>query len=148
MAVMSSSAAMSALAAWPLGVKPARLDPPELPRLEHRAAPNQGSACLGFFCPASSGGGVTGAARSGNRARWAYRLLVAARDGHGGAIVVLGEPGIGKTALIEKAITAAEGFQVFQTAGHEGEMELPFAALQQLCAPGLDRLQRLPEPRA
>jgi DNA-binding CsgD family transcriptional regulator len=75
------------------------------------------------------------------------RLLVAARDAHGGAIVVLGEPGIGKTALIEQAITAPEGFQVFQTAGHEGEMELPFAALQQLCAPGLDRLQRLPEPQ-
>ena len=75
------------------------------------------------------------------------RLLGAARGGHGGAIVVLGEPGIGKTALIEEAITAAEGFQVFQTAGHEGEMELAFAALQQLCVPGLDSLQRLPEPQ-
>ncbi len=75
------------------------------------------------------------------------RLLGAARDGHGGAIVVLGEPGIGKTALIEEAITAAEGFQVFQTAGHEGEMELAFAALQRLCGPGLDSLQRLPEPQ-
>jgi DNA-binding CsgD family transcriptional regulator len=75
------------------------------------------------------------------------RLVVVAQDGHGGAIVVLGEPGIGKTAVIEQAITAAEGFQVFQTAGHEGEMELPFAALQQLCAPQLDRLPRLPEPQ-
>ena len=75
------------------------------------------------------------------------RLLVAAQDGHGGAIAVLGEPGIGKTALIEQAMTAAEGFQVFQTAGHEGEIELPFAALQQLFVPGLDRLQGLPEPQ-
>ncbi len=75
------------------------------------------------------------------------RLLVGARDGHGGAIVVLGEPGIGKTALIEQALASAEGFRVFQTAGHEAEMELAFAALQQLCAPGLDRLARLPVPQ-
>jgi DNA-binding CsgD family transcriptional regulator len=75
------------------------------------------------------------------------RLLVGAWDGHGGAIVVLGEPGIGKTALIEQALAAAEGFRVFQTAGHEAEMELAFAALQQLCAPGLDRLVRLPLPQ-
>ncbi len=75
------------------------------------------------------------------------RLLVAARGGHGGAIVVLGEPGIGKTALIEQAVASAEDFRVFRTAGQAGEMELAFAALQQLCAPGIDQLQRLPEPQ-
>lgn len=73
------------------------------------------------------------------------RLLVAARDGHGGAIIVLGEPGIGKTALIERAVTSAQDFRVLRTAGQEAEMELAFAALLQLCAPGLDRLERLPE---
>ncbi|HUE59972.1 MAG TPA: LuxR C-terminal-related transcriptional regulator [Acidimicrobiales bacterium] len=73
------------------------------------------------------------------------RLLAAARDGHGGAIVVLGEPGIGKTALIERTVTSAQDFRVLRTAGREGEMELAFAALQQLCDPALDRLERLPE---
>jgi DNA-binding CsgD family transcriptional regulator len=72
------------------------------------------------------------------------RLLVAARDGRGGAIVVVGEPGIGKTALMEQAVSTAQDFRVLRSAGHEGEMELAFAALQQLCAPGLDHLERLP----
>ena len=75
------------------------------------------------------------------------RLLVGARGGHGGAIVVLGEPGIGKTALIEHAVTSAQDFRVLRTAGQEGETELAFAALLQLCAPGLDRLVRLPVPQ-
>jgi DNA-binding CsgD family transcriptional regulator len=75
------------------------------------------------------------------------RLLVGARDGHGGAIVVLGEPGIGKTALIEQVVTSAQGFRVLRTAGQEGETELAYAALLQLCAPGLDRLVRLPAPQ-
>jgi len=75
------------------------------------------------------------------------RLRVAARGGQGGAIVVLGEPGIGKTALIEQAITSAEGFQVLRAGGNEAEMELAFAALQQLCAPVLERLDRLPGPQ-
>jgi len=72
---------------------------------------------------------------------------VAARGSHGGAIVVVGEPGIGKTALIDQAITSAQGFQVLRTGGNEAEMELAYAALQQLCAPGLDRLERLPGPQ-
>ena len=73
------------------------------------------------------------------------RMLAAARDRHGGAVVVLGEPGIGKTALIEWAVASAQDFRILRTAGREGEMELAFAALQQLCAPALDHLKRLPE---
>jgi DNA-binding CsgD family transcriptional regulator len=76
------------------------------------------------------------------------RLLVGARDGHGGAIAVLGEPGIGKTALIEQAVASAQDFRVLRTAGQEGETELAYAALVQLCAPGLDRLARLPVPQS
>jgi DNA-binding CsgD family transcriptional regulator len=75
------------------------------------------------------------------------RLLVGARGGHGGAIAVLGEPGIGKTALIEQAVTSAQDFRVLRTAGQEGETELAYAALLQLCTPGLDRLARLPAPQ-
>jgi DNA-binding CsgD family transcriptional regulator len=76
------------------------------------------------------------------------RLLLQARGGHGGAIVVLGEPGIGKTALIEQAIASAQDFQVLRTVGNEAEMEVAFAALHQLCAPSLDKLEQLPRPQS
>src|SRR5258705_1210632 len=75
------------------------------------------------------------------------RLLVAARHGHGGAIVVHGEPGIGKTALLEYVVGAAQDVRVFRTLGNEAERELPFAALQQLCAPVLAGLEQLPGPQ-
>ena len=51
-----------------------------------------------------------------------------------GVLVLHGEPGVGKTALLEYAIEAGEGYRVARTSGVEGEMELPFAALQQLCS--------------
>jgi DNA-binding CsgD family transcriptional regulator len=62
-------------------------------------------------------------------------------------LVVCGEPGVGKTALLESVIGSASGFRVMRAAGVESEMELAFAALQQLCAPMLDRLDRLPAPQ-
>ena len=65
----------------------------------------------------------------------------------GGALVVRGEAGIGKSALLESAIRSAPGFRVLRAAGVESEMEMPFAALQQLCAPLLDRLGQLPGPQ-
>jgi DNA-binding CsgD family transcriptional regulator len=75
------------------------------------------------------------------------RCLERVRGGQGSVVVVCGEPGIGKTALLEYAIDSASGFRVDRAAGVESEMELPFAALQQLCAPMLDRLERLPGPQ-
>jgi len=63
------------------------------------------------------------------------RLLAGARGGRSGVLVLSGEPGVGKTALLEYAVGAAQGFQVAQTVGVESEMELPFAALQHLWAP-------------
>src|SRR5690348_9661134 len=74
-------------------------------------------------------------------------LLDAARSGLGGAVVVHGEPGIGKTALLEYTIASAHDFRVLRTVGNEAEHELPFAALQQLCATGLEDLSQLPEPQ-
>jgi hypothetical protein len=65
----------------------------------------------------------------------------------GRALVLRGEPGIGKTALLEYAIESASGFRIARAAGVESEMELAFAALHQLCAPALDRLERLPGPQ-
>ena len=75
------------------------------------------------------------------------RLLEAARGGHGGVLVVHGEPGVGKTALLEDAVEAGREFRVARTVGVEGEMELAYAALQQLCAPILELTKRLPQPQ-
>jgi DNA-binding CsgD family transcriptional regulator len=75
------------------------------------------------------------------------QLLDGARNGLGSAIVLHGEPGIGKTALLEYMIANARDLQVLRTVGNEAERELPFAALQQLCAPGLAHLSQLPEPQ-
>jgi DNA-binding CsgD family transcriptional regulator len=75
------------------------------------------------------------------------RLLEAARGGHSGVIVVRGEAGIGKSALLEYALEAASEFRVLQAVGVESEMELPFAGLHQLCAPLLSGLERLPPPQ-
>ena len=75
------------------------------------------------------------------------QLLERVRDGQSGVLVVRGEPGIGKTALLDYAVQSAFGFRVLRVVGVGSEMELPFAALQQLCAPLLERLERLPEPQ-
>jgi len=75
------------------------------------------------------------------------RLLDDARVGHGAALVLHGEPGVGKTALLDVAVELGDDFNVARTAGVEGEMELPYAALQQLCAPMVETTERLPDPQ-
>jgi predicted ATPase len=75
------------------------------------------------------------------------QLLEAARGGRSGVLVVYGEAGVGKTALLEDAIASAAGMRVARVAGAESEMELAYAALQQVCAPLLDGLERLPDPQ-
>jgi DNA-binding CsgD family transcriptional regulator len=74
-------------------------------------------------------------------------LLEAARAGRSGVLVLRGEPGAGKTALLDWAAGSAAGLRVVRVAGVESEMELAFAALQQLCAPMLDQLGGLPDPQ-
>jgi hypothetical protein len=74
-------------------------------------------------------------------------LLEAARGGRSGALVVHGEAGVGKTALLEAAIAAAVGMRIARVAGIESEMELPYSALQQLCAQMFDGVDRLPDPQ-
>jgi DNA-binding CsgD family transcriptional regulator/tetratricopeptide (TPR) repeat protein len=75
------------------------------------------------------------------------RLFDAVRGGESRALVVRGEPGVGKTALLDYAIGAAPDLGVLRAVGVESETELPFASLQHLCAPMLDRLERLPAPQ-
>ncbi|GAA2942508.1 hypothetical protein GCM10020227_06490 [Streptomyces flavovirens] len=71
-------------------------------------------------------------------------LIGAARTGRGGALVLRGEAGIGKSTLLEHVEEAASGFRVLRAGGSELEAELPFAALHQLCLPVLGHLTELP----
>jgi DNA-binding CsgD family transcriptional regulator len=75
-------------------------------------------------------------------------LLEAARDSRSGALVLRGEPGIGKTALLDDAREQALGMQVLAARGVESESELPFAALHQLLRPALEKLDELPGAQA
>ena len=75
------------------------------------------------------------------------QLLDGVRAGRSGALVIRGEEGVGKTALLEDALVRARGCRIAQVSGVESEMELPFAGLHQLCQPMLNRLDRLPAPQ-
>src|ERR1700704_2556532 len=76
-----------------------------------------------------------------------HRLIAAVRSGESRALVVRGEPGVGKTALLDYLAEQASGLRIARAAGIESEMELAFAGLHQLLAPMLDRLERLPLPQ-
>ena len=77
------------------------------------------------------------------------RLIEAVRAGESRALVVRGDPGVGKTALLDylSARAAAARFRVARAAGVQTEMTLAFAGLHQLCAPMLDHLHHLPPPQ-
>jgi DNA-binding CsgD family transcriptional regulator len=74
-------------------------------------------------------------------------LLVEAQHGHSGVLVLRGEAGIGKSALLEYVVERAEGCRVVRAVGAEWEMELPFAGLHQLCVGLLNGRERLPTPQ-
>jgi DNA-binding CsgD family transcriptional regulator len=75
------------------------------------------------------------------------RLVADVRSGESHALVLHGEAGVGKTALLDYLAEHAPGFRVARAGGVESEMELAFAALHQLCAPMLDHLGGLPAPQ-
>src|ERR671921_846674 len=75
------------------------------------------------------------------------RMLDNVRGGQSAVLVMRGEAGVGKTALLHYCARQAAGFRVARIAGVESEMELPFAGLHQLCAPVLGRLGAPPEPQ-
>jgi DNA-binding CsgD family transcriptional regulator len=74
-------------------------------------------------------------------------LLAQVRDGHSAVLVIRGEPGIGKTALLRYAARQASGLRTSEVEGVQAEMELAFAGIHQLCAPMLDGLKRLAAPQ-
>ena len=75
------------------------------------------------------------------------RLLANARGGQSAVLVVRGEAGVGKTALLRYADRQASGLRVAQVTGVQAEMELPFAGIHQLCAPVFDQADALPQPQ-
>src|ERR1700752_5085925 len=75
------------------------------------------------------------------------RFVAGVRAGEGRALVVRGEPGVGKTVLLDYLAGRAVGCQVARASGVQSEMELAFAGLHQLCAPMLDQAESLPAPQ-
>ena len=76
------------------------------------------------------------------------RLLAQARDGRSAVLVLVGEPGIGKTALLEHAAEGADGMRILRSRGIESEAVIPFAGLAELLRPALGALDRIPAPQA
>lgn len=76
------------------------------------------------------------------------RVLAQARDGRSGVLALVGEPGIGKTVLLEYAAERADGMRVLRARGVESEAEVPFAGLAELLRPALAAFDQIPEPQA
>ncbi len=76
------------------------------------------------------------------------RLVADARDGHGRALLIVGEPGIGKTSLLAQAVALAGDLRVIEAEAVEAEANLPYALLGETVAPLLSGLPELPEPQA
>src|ERR1700748_1294894 len=75
------------------------------------------------------------------------RLISTVKSGSSQVLVLRGEAGVGKHALLGPVCELAAGFSTIQVAGIQSDMELAFAGLQQLCAPLLDHVGTLPEPQ-
>jgi DNA-binding CsgD family transcriptional regulator len=94
--------------------------------------------------PATHGLGFLGRTRERERLD---ATLAQVRHGQSAVVVIRGEPGIGKTALLRYAARQASGLRVIQVEGIQAEMELPFAAIHRVCAPLFGRLEELAEPQ-
>ncbi len=76
------------------------------------------------------------------------RLTGAAQAGSGGALLVTGPPGSGRSSLLAEAVQHADGMTVLSAAGVPDETAVPFSGLAELLAPVLDELDHLPAPQA
>jgi predicted ATPase len=74
--------------------------------------------------------------------------LATARSGASAILALVGEPGIGKTSLLEHAAARAEGFLLLRARGIESEAQIPFGSLLELLRPALGRLDQIPEPQS
>ena len=116
---------------------------PTYPRGTHRLTRRTAT----WWCPSSAG---TLMVLTGRRRERGYLndLIEGVRSGHSAAVVLHSDAGVGKTALLEDLIQSATNFRVARAVGVESEMELAFAMLQQLVAPMLSHLERLPAPQS
>ena len=107
---------------------------------------NTGGSSLGSVMPGTA---VSESGLHGRRSECEMldQLVASARDGQSQVLVLRGEAGVGKSALLEYLVANASGCRVARVVGDESEMELAFAGLHQFCAPMLDHLDRLPEPQ-
>jgi predicted ATPase len=76
------------------------------------------------------------------------RVLERARSGESAVLALVGEPGIGKTVLLDHAAERAGGMQLLRARGVESEAQIPFASLLELLRPALGMLERIPKPQA
>ncbi len=76
------------------------------------------------------------------------RVLASARSGTSATLAFIGEPGIGKTSLLDYAAQRAEGMQLLRARGIESEAQIPFGSLLELLRPALTMLDRIPKPQA
>jgi DNA-binding CsgD family transcriptional regulator len=111
------------------------------------AGRRRGPAVRSFLVKPIDGGTEAGLLGRLQERRMLDGFLEAVRDGQSRALVVHGEAGVGKTALLEYLAERASGCRIARAAGVQSEMELSFAGLHQLCAPFLDQLERLPVPQ-
>ena len=103
-----------------------------------------------YSCRMSKGDRLPGDARLWGREQECMLLddlVSSVRRGESRSLVLRGEAGIGKTALLEHLVGSAPDLSVVRATGVESEMELAFAGLHQLCAPLLGRLGRVPTPQ-
>jgi AAA ATPase domain len=100
------------------------------------------SAASGAGTDTLSDGGLLGRAREQERIG---RLLDEARAGRSGAIVICGETGVGKTALLDATAQRADGMRVLRVAGVENVSERPYAGFEELCRPLLGGIDALPD---
>jgi tetratricopeptide (TPR) repeat protein len=75
------------------------------------------------------------------------QMVAEVRSGHGRALLIRGDPGVGKSALLDYVVARSTRCNVSRTTGVESRMELPFAGLYQVCAPMLGLRDRLPVPQ-
>ena len=117
--------------------------------LAQQAVPSRWLLCSVGPMPAHSGirGPAAGLTNRVSERGVLDRFVAGVQAGEGQALVVRGEPGVGKTVLLDYLAGQASGCLVARAAGVQPEMELAFAGLHQLCAPMLDHAESLPVPQ-
>jgi DNA-binding CsgD family transcriptional regulator len=109
--------------------------------------PQTGSGSGGGSAGPSAGGRVRELVGRERELATLGQLLETVLNGGSGVLFVHGDPGIGKSALLERLISSSSGVRIVRATGVEGEVDLPYAGLQQLCRSMLDTIHVLPAPQ-